>query len=262
MCLTAAIGIARELGDRSIESIWRGNLGVSSFMQGAHDAARACFEEALATSRDLGQLPHTATWSNELGRLACDAGDHAAASAHITNALAIMLDIGGTEVNLLEDAARLLAELGDHEAAAEIAARRGPLRRRSGHDARRLPAASGTRQRWPPAAPARRRRLHRGDRTRPPPRRPGRHRRRPHPPPSPHPPEPLSRRRVCAQDAKQQQNRPSSSAGARFRPPKSEAGQPNVGADLVTEMHLGRSGGVVRGGGGGASVGRCRGSWL
>jgi predicted ATPase/DNA-binding SARP family transcriptional activator/class 3 adenylate cyclase len=91
---TETIDIARELGDRHLESRSVGGLGVISHERGDYSDARACLEKALAIAVELGD-PHLMNrWVGGLGTIAGHVKDFPEAKARYQQAVSMAREFG------------------------------------------------------------------------------------------------------------------------------------------------------------------------
>jgi tetratricopeptide (TPR) repeat protein len=65
-CLGQALAIALELGDRSLECRWMGNLGIALLAGDANDGRRK-LEDALALANEIDDRLHIGRWTYALG---------------------------------------------------------------------------------------------------------------------------------------------------------------------------------------------------
>jgi DNA-binding SARP family transcriptional activator/predicted ATPase len=118
-----ALVIFREIGYPMGEAVALNNLGVACHMLGDYDEARALLNACLALSRELGHRHIAAHALSSLGGVAGARGDYATAWQLTREALQTAREIGSVSATLfgLVSAAKLLAEQGQWERAAEIA---------------------------------------------------------------------------------------------------------------------------------------------
>ena len=89
-----ALAIHREVGDHRQEGIVLGNLASLGLLQGRMEEARCRFEEALAVHRKVGNLRHEGVDMSNLGVLDMNQGRREEARQHFEDALAIHREIG------------------------------------------------------------------------------------------------------------------------------------------------------------------------
>jgi tetratricopeptide (TPR) repeat protein len=115
-----ALAIARELGDSQSEGFWIGSLGEVAREVGDYQRARGRCEEALAIARAVGDRRSQRDWLGDLGGIECELGDHAEARARFQEALTIASEVGKPDDLLLEACADLLVALERYEDATEL----------------------------------------------------------------------------------------------------------------------------------------------
>jgi predicted ATPase/DNA-binding SARP family transcriptional activator/Tfp pilus assembly protein PilF len=92
--LAETIDIARQLGDRRLESRSVGGLGVISHELGDYSEAKAYLEEALEIARDLGDPLLEIRWVGGLGTIAGNVKDFPAARARYQEAVSMARAFG------------------------------------------------------------------------------------------------------------------------------------------------------------------------
>jgi DNA-binding SARP family transcriptional activator/tetratricopeptide (TPR) repeat protein len=115
----AAVGAARELGDRLSEANALGDLGRVMESAGDHAAAAAEYERALALYREMGSQLGEANVLHDVGRARLAAGDFTAAVDPLERSLTLFRELGDVrgQAEVLNSTAELTAKtVGQHEA--------------------------------------------------------------------------------------------------------------------------------------------------
>ena len=115
----AALGFARDLGDRVLEGNALNNIGILYFVWGEHDLALEYYLENLAIQLAMDNAGGAARCYNNIAGVQNSAGDHSSALDNYQHALALYREMG--EVNFvastLNNIGLTLHEMGDFTAA-------------------------------------------------------------------------------------------------------------------------------------------------
>ena len=92
--LERALDIARELGDPHLELRWVGGLGTIAGHVKDFPQARARYQEAVGMARQFGDRRFEAMWLGNLGTISKEEGNYGDARAQLEEALAIASELG------------------------------------------------------------------------------------------------------------------------------------------------------------------------
>ena len=120
-----ALLLARQAGDRKIESVALNQLGIVARKQGQYAAARAHYHRALQLARSNGDRAVECGVLNNLGDIERYLGRHEAALQHLRAAHRVSVDVGQrmTESYVLCNLAQVAQACGDARAALDWAAK-------------------------------------------------------------------------------------------------------------------------------------------
>ena len=119
---SAALDVAREVGDSHLAAVASQNLGVVASARGAFDQAFHHYRASITAYRSLGHPRDTAIAQNNLGRLYLDHGDSESAETELRQALELARSVGDAnttamiEINLAD----MWVQRADYDKAREL----------------------------------------------------------------------------------------------------------------------------------------------